>query len=167
LFSFKQNIWFTTITLGFCGIAMAYLLYQTISLLTSPKAREKAREQIKDGEGAGMMIPRTRKEKRLFTFLSLSAGICEEIIYRGFLVFLVQSIFPGLPVWLMVFIPSAIFGIGHFYQGWKGILTTGAMGAVFMCVFLVTDSLFLCMALHFLMDFSSAFILSEEQTEGT
>jgi membrane protease YdiL (CAAX protease family) len=165
MFSFGQNIWFTALTLGFCGIAMAFLLYQTISLLTSAKAREKANGQIKDGEGAGMMIPRTKKEKRWFSLLSFSAGVCEEIIYRGFLLFLIQAIFPGLPVWLMVLIPSAIFGLGHFYQGVKGMLMTGAIGAVFMCVFLVTDSLLLCMALHFLMDFSSVCILSDEPAE--
>jgi membrane protease YdiL (CAAX protease family) len=166
LFKFEQNIWFTAITLGLCGIALVFLLYQTISLLTSSKAREKAKEQIKDGEGVGMMIPRTKKEKRWFALLSLSAGICEEIIYRGFLVFLIQAVFPGLPIWLMILIPSVIFGVGHFYQGAKGMLMTGMIGMVFMSVFLVTDSLFLCMVLHFLMDFSSAFILEEEQAEG-
>jgi membrane protease YdiL (CAAX protease family) len=133
--------------------------------MVSAKQREKAKNQIKDGEGVGMMIPRTKKEKRWFTLVSLSAGICEEIIYRGFLVFLILAVFPGLPVWLVIIVPGVIFGLGHFYQGPKGILTTGALGVVLMSVFIVTDSLLLGMALHFLMDFSSTFILSAEQPE--
>ena len=161
--SFKYNIWFTAIILIISGISLAFLLYQTILLLTSTKAREEAKKQIITGEGAGQTLPRTKKEKLLFSLLSLSAGICEEIIFRGFLVFLLQALFPGLPVYLVILIPSVVFGVFHLYQGLQGIIKTGAGGVLFICLVLVTDSLILAMLLHFLLDFSSTFILSEEQ----
>ena len=79
------------------------------------------------------------------------------------MVFLLQTIFPGIPIYLIVLIPSVIFGIGHFYQGVHGVIVTGVVGAVFMGLFLVSGSLIPGMVLHFLSDVSSTFLLSEEQ----
>ena len=163
LISFKYNIWFSAVTLILSGLLLAFLSYQTILLLISAKSREEAKKQIATGEGAGQSLPQTKKEKWLFSFLSLSAGICEEIIFRGFLLFLLQAIFPAIPIYLIVLIPSVIFGIFHLYQGLPGIIKTGVLGALLLCVVLVTDSLILAMLLHFLGDLSSTFILSEEQ----
>jgi membrane protease YdiL (CAAX protease family) len=164
--SFNYNIWFTVTILILSGLALAFLLRQSILLLTSAKAREDAKKQIVAGEGVGQVLPRTKKEKWLFTLMSFSAGTCEEIIFRGFLVFLLQTVFPGLPIYLIVLIQIVIFGFFHLYQGLQGVVKTGITGAFLMCLVLVTDSLILAMLLHFLIDFSSAFILSEEDMEN-
>ena len=160
--SFKYNAWFTAVILILSGLSLALFLYQTIRLLTSEKTKEEAKK-LDTGEGVSQWLPRTKKEKWLFSLLSLSAGACEEIIYRGFLVFLLLAIFPGIPLYLLVLIPSVVFGIGHLYQGLQGIIKTGVFGVLFMCLVLVTDSLILAMLLHFLLDFSSTFIFSEEE----
>ena len=136
-------------------------------MLTSAKYREEAKKQIVDGEGDTNMLPRTKKEKRLFSFLSFSAGVCEELIFRGFLVFLLLAIFPVIPIYFIILIPSVIFGIGHSYQGLQGVIKTGGFGALLMCLFLVTDSLLLAILLHFLTDLSSAFLLSDEEIENS
>jgi len=167
LISFKYNIWFTVVTLILSGLLFAIISYQTILLLTSAKSREEAKKQIVDGEGAANMLPRTKKEKRLFSFLSFSAGVCEEIIFRGFLMFLLLAIFPDIPIYFIILIPSIIFGIGHLYQGLQGVIKTGVFGALLMCLFLVTDSLLLAIVLHFLADLSSAFLLSEKDIENS
>ena len=161
--SFKYNNWFTAVTLILSGLSLGFLLYQTIILLTSAKAREEAKKQLVTSEGAGQSLPRTKKEKWLFSFLSLSAGICEETVFRGFLAFLLQAIFPNIPIYLIVLIPSVVFGIFHLYQGLQGVIKTGIFGVLLMCLVLVTDSLILAMLLHFLLDLSSAFLLSEEE----
>jgi membrane protease YdiL (CAAX protease family) len=97
--------------------------------------------------------------------VALSAGVCEELIFRGFLLFLFRSIFPGIPIYLVVLIPTVVFGIGHLYQGLQGVIKTSIIGALFMCLYLATDSLILVMLLHFFMDFSATFLLSEEKVE--
>ena len=160
--SFNYNIWFTAITLILSGLLIIFFSYQTILLLTSAKAKEDAKKQIATNEGAGQSLPRTKKEKWLFSLLSLSAGICEEIIFRGFLVFILQAIFPDFSIFLVVLITSAVFGIFHLYQGLQGVIKTGIFGAFLMCLVLVTDSLIIAMLLHFLLDFSSTFLISEE-----
>ena len=163
--SFNYNLWLTAISLVISGLFILILLLQSIQLVTSTKAQEDAKKKIATGEGAGQMLPRTKKEKRLFVLVSLTAGICEEIIFRGFLVFLLQAIFSSLPIYLIVIISSVIFGLVHLYQGWQGIIKTGVIGAFLMCLVLVTNSLIISMLLHFLMDVSSVFLLSEEQAE--
>jgi membrane protease YdiL (CAAX protease family) len=68
-----------------------------------------------------------------------------------------------MPIFLIVLIQSILFGISHLYQGIQGIVMTAVAGALFMCLFLVTDSLILPMALHFFVDFSNTFSLSEKE----
>jgi len=162
LISFNHNIWFTAVTLILSGLLLVFSLYRIIFSLFSEEYREKQRNYIANGEGGTDVIPRTAREKRLFSFVALTAGVCEEIIYRGFAVFLLQAVFPSIPIVLIVLIPSVLFGLGHLYQGLSGVISTGIVGAVFMCLFIVTDSLVLAMILHFLIDFSSVFLLSEE-----
>jgi len=93
----------------------------------------------------------------------LTAGICEEIIFRGLLLYILQGLFPNLSIVFILLIAFTLFGIGHLYQGIKGVINTAIVGAIFCCLYLVTNSLFLGMLLHFVMDFSSAFIIREEK----
>jgi membrane protease YdiL (CAAX protease family) len=159
--------WVAVVTLVLWGLTVAFFLYQTILGLVSAKHRAAAEKEITamGNEGIDMVLPRTKKEKWLFSLVSFSAGTCEEILYRGFFVFLLQAIFPGIPLYLVALIPSVIFGVSHFYQGVQGVVKTGATGAVLMCLFLASGSLIPCIVLHFIMDFSSTFLLSEEHEE--
>ena len=158
--TFNYNTWFTAVTLALSGLAFVFFMYQLISSLAVAKSGER---QVAGSQGALGMFPRTKKEKRLWFIVSLTAGTCEEIIYRGFLLFLLQAIFPNIPIILIILITFVLFGIGHLYQGLKGVIGTGVMGMLFMCLFLVTDSLIPVMLLHFTIDFSITFILTEKQ----
>ena len=162
--SFDYNIWFTVITLSVCGILICYLIYQTITLIVSPKAREEAKE-LDTGEGASRILPHSKKEKGIFIFVCATAGICEEIVFRGFLVFLIHAIFPSLSIIFVILISSLIFGCAHLYQGIVGILKTGAMGVLFNCLVVVSGSLILAIIMHFLVDFSSTFLFSDDKKE--
>jgi len=142
-----------------------------ISYLASEKKRDEIRNQLLKPDQknhyndvmANIAFPRTFKEKKYFFGVSLTAGICEEIIFRGLLLFLLQALFPSLSIVFIIIIASAIFGIGHFYQGITGIIKTTVGGVVFCCLYVVTNSLIIGIIGHFLMDFSSAFLLREEE----
>lgn len=91
-----------------------------------------------------------------FNFLSISAGICEEIVFRGFFITYLNSLLQFLPPltaqWLAVLIPAIIFGMVHYYQGWKAMLKISLMAILFGYIFVLTGSLWLLMLLHFLVD---------------
>jgi membrane protease YdiL (CAAX protease family) len=96
------------------------------------------------------LLPVSSVERRWWVLLSLSAGICEELLYRGYLVHFLIGCQQGLlTAWLL---SSLAFGLAHLYQGWHGVLTSFAMGLVFGAVAIATGSLFLSIVLHALID---------------
>ena len=111
------------------------------------------------------LIPRTRREKSYFVATALAAGICEEIVFRGFLLYVLIRIFPELSPFLLAALAGACFGAAHFYQGIKGVIKTGLLGILFGFLYISTGSLYLCMAVHFLFDISAAFLCEEDKYE--
>ena len=166
LIGFHYNFWFTSITIVICAGFLAFLLYQMISYLVSEKYREKIKVEIQKPENKFMynvILPHTYKEKKYFFGICLTAGIVEEIVFRGFVLYILQGLFPDLSIVIILIIAFILFGIGHLYQGIGGILKTALVGGIICCLYLVTNSLIFCMVIHFIMDFSSAFIIKEEK----
>lgn len=70
----------------------------------------------------------------------LGAGLGEEIMFRGFLITRFERVFRGLPLAnvLGVIAAATLFGMGHmYYQGLRGLITTGAIGLILGTLFLV------------------------------
>jgi len=61
------------------------------------------------------LLPRTALEIALWILVSITAGICEEIVFRGYL----QRQFAALTGsrWIAVTLQALVFGIAHGYQG--------------------------------------------------
>ena len=59
----------------------------------------------------------------------LFTGFYEEVLARGFLLTRSWTLLPG--TWAPVLLSSALFGLGHFYQGWLGVVQTALIGVVF------------------------------------
>src|SRR5688500_13543261 len=98
------------------------------------------------------LLPRTAGERRLFTVVGLTAGICEEWLYRGFFLAVVAAVAGDLPIWVLVAIAAVAFGLAHAYQGRAGILLTGVLGGVMAALYLSTGSLLLPVLLHAAID---------------
>jgi uncharacterized protein len=75
------------------------------------------------------LMPRTAAEMLVWTCLSVTAGFCEEFIFRGYL----QRQFFALTgkAGFAVVLQAIVFGSAHIYQGWKGALTITVYGALF------------------------------------
>jgi membrane protease YdiL (CAAX protease family) len=98
------------------------------------------------------LLPRTRAERRLFTVVGVTAGVCEEWLYRGFFLAVVAAVAGGLPTPALVAVAALAFGVAHAYQGVAGVLTTGVLGGVLAALYLDTGSLLLPVVLHVLID---------------
>jgi len=103
------------------------------------------------------LLPRTGREKRLFAGLSLSAGVGEELAFRGYALAALQLLF--LPPWTAAVATSAAFGMMHAYQGMAGILRTALVGVVLAGSVLQTGSLLPAMAAHALVDLGAGLVL--------
>ncbi|TFV75400.1 CPBP family intramembrane metalloprotease [Blastococcus sp. CT_GayMR19] len=98
------------------------------------------------------LLPRTAGERRLFTVVGVTAGICEEWLYRGFFLAVAAAVGEGWSTGVLVGVAALAFGLAHAYQGWVGITTTGVLGGIMAAVYLQTGSLLLPVLLHALID---------------
>ena len=82
--------------------------------------------------------------------LAVTAGVCEEFLYRGFTMAALSR--AGIVPWAVVIISSVLFGLAHTYQGKSGILGTSLMGLVFGSCRLALQSLVPIMVWHAVVD---------------
>jgi membrane protease YdiL (CAAX protease family) len=136
------------VAVGFTIVAI-YILSQRRKALADEETLARLRRQMQNLE---RMLPRSERELRWFERLSITAGVCEELLYRGYLIWYVSSWIGVVPAALVA---SVIFGFGHAYQGPRGILVTSVVGVFMSAVYLVTGSLVASMVIHALMDIYS------------
>lgn len=110
------------------------------------------------------MVPRTQRERRWFVAVALTAGVCEELVLRGFLLFFLADLLPQANWIALVALAAAVFGLAHLYQGAAGVASTFALGLAFGTVYLATGSLLPGMVLHALLDLR---LLLDPRASGT
>lgn len=98
------------------------------------------------------LLPRTPTERRVFAVLAVTAGICEELLYRGFGLAALRWAAPDLGTPALVAVTGAVFGLAHLYQGVMGVIVTGTLGAYFAWIVIATGTLVPAMVLHALLD---------------
>jgi membrane protease YdiL (CAAX protease family) len=100
--------------------------------------------------------PAFGREMWVFAVVSLTAGICEELLYRGWLVNLLRVATGS--VWIAVGLGAAVFGVAHAYQGTKGMLRTSFIGLQLALLFVYVDSLIPGQVLHAGVDLVAGFV---------
>ncbi len=101
-------------------------------------------------------LPALFSEKSALQFLLASilvvvVAFAEETIFRGYLILRLKNTTKSAAV--AVLASAAIFSFGHGYEGSAGVITVGAVGAVFAVIYLWRGSLIAPMVMHFLLDF--------------
>ena len=119
----------------------------------------------KSAAGVSALIPVTTHERWLFAGVAVTAGICEEILFRGFLTLYFGEM--GLSAALTIVLGAVIFGLAHAYQGWKGVAQTTLMGALFMALFVVSGSLVPCIVAHAAIDLRVLVLFRPESPDLT
>jgi membrane protease YdiL (CAAX protease family) len=122
------------------------VLRQRPAAARDPELAERLRNRLEAVRG---ILPHDDPEFVRFVPLAVTAGICEEILFRGYLVWVLAH---AMPVPAAYALSSAIFGLGHLYQGPRGVVMTAVAGAFFAAVVAVSGSLYPAMLLHALMD---------------
>jgi CAAX protease family protein len=132
------------ITIVSAAVTLSFLLLNRIarSVMRRPGLKWKL-------STAPELLPRTTQELRLFLFMSLCAGMCEEILFRGYLIWYLGTI---LNTHMAVVLSSVIFGIGHAYQGLKGIFIITPVGLIFAMLYLWSGSIWAPVILHIAID---------------
>jgi uncharacterized protein len=130
--------------------ALGFLL--SLGLLVALRRRVDAGADVVAPAEVGALLPRTARERRAFAGLAVTAGVCEELLYRGFLLAVAVAVAPGLGPWRLVLVSALAFAVAHTYQGVTGMLTAGVLGGAFAVLFLGSGSLLLPVLHHALID---------------
>ncbi len=101
------------------------------------------------------LLPHTRREFLHFGALSLTAGICEEILFRGYLIWYLRALVAPVPA---VLLGALLFGMAHAYQGTRGVGQTALVGLAMAILYLISGSLWVPMALHAFIDLNSGML---------
>ncbi|MEV4182801.1 CPBP family intramembrane glutamic endopeptidase [Streptosporangium canum] len=109
------------------------------------------RQAAPDRQAVSHLLPRTPAERWYAAGLSVTAGITEEIVYRGLLIAVGMGAL-GLSKEVAAVCALAVFVVGHLYQGWRGMLVVTLLGAALTSLYLRSGSLLLPILLHALID---------------
>jgi len=80
-------------------------------------------------EVAPYHVPTGFTEVFLWILLSVSAGLCEEFVYRGYLQRQFQAATGSVAAG--VILQGLVFGLGHTYQGWGQVTVITALGILY------------------------------------
>jgi membrane protease YdiL (CAAX protease family) len=110
------------------------------------------------------ILPVGKSEFHGFVALSLTAGVCEELLFRGLLPWFLSH-------WLGVsggqLVALVAFAVAHSFMGWSGVVRALLAGGVFAALYLWTGSLLPGMLLHATVDIASgwmAYVVLRERT---
>jgi uncharacterized protein len=132
--------------LGLSVLYVSVVWWQIRALLAEPDGRARLRRAL---AGAAALLPRTSGERWGFALVSVTAGICEEVLFRGFVMWYC-ALWTG-PIGAVV-LSAVLFGIGHVYQGVRQVPRTALAGLVLAGVVLAAGALWPAMLLHAVMD---------------
>jgi membrane protease YdiL (CAAX protease family) len=138
---------------GFWG-GIALLVPVTLYLVYLIHAAKKMsdEEKAKQVQALGTLryiLPQNSADLRMFNKVSITAGIVEEFLYRGFTFWYLAQF---LPVWAVVVVSSVVFGLGHSYQGIGGMIRVTLIGLAFGLFYVWTGSIWLPMIAHVILD---------------
>ena len=138
------------------GSVALYVLNTWWELRNDQKVQETRDKWEKDIP----FLPVNWLEYKHFLFVAVTAGVCEEIIFRGFFIqyFLAWNQENQLGTWLAILIPGFLFAFGHIYQGHQAVIKIMLMAIIFGWIFVLTESLWIPIILHFLVDAVSGYI---------
>lgn len=140
------------------GIVLAVGLLLALQVRTatgSDAARASVRAQL---ARLRWLLPQPGPELANFRALSVTAGICEEILFRGYLITFLLPL--GGTVFALL-ASSFLFGLAHAYQGVGGAIKAGILGLLMALLYQFTGSLLAPILVHALIDLSSGQIAAE------
>jgi membrane protease YdiL (CAAX protease family) len=155
-----EHTWVRYLVGGVCFIFMALILLPAAVGIWKNVTKRPRKYSTADAlKSLSYFLPATWTERRWYAFLCVTAGICEEALFRGFLLHYLH-VFPfSLNLTLALIISAVIFGLQHLYLGAGGVASIVVSGLLFGLMFLLTGNLLLPVVLHWAMDLQMLIML--------
>ena len=149
-------------------IIMAMLLLgiwlSVVLIRRNPGAMASMQQSL---EASALLLPSTPVERKWFAATAITAGICEELLYRGFLVPYLSYNFNIHDITILAVLSGIIYGLSHLYQGFKGFSQTALTGFAYTYVFLFSGSILPAMVFHVLVELRTLFLWQPVEKKNT
>lgn len=137
-------------------LVTGYLVYAwRQSFAMTPEQKDKQTASLGD---LVYLLPQSDRDFRGFVGVSITAGIVEEILYRGFVFWYLAHF---MPIWAVIVVSSVAFGLAHSYQGVGGMIRVAMIGLAFGAFYVLTGSIWLAMLAHAVFDILQGAMLVE------
>jgi len=113
------------------GHALADLIIGAAICVTMFYLGDELGEWLKPANGDGNsinVVPQDSLEMALWVALSVTAGVVEEVVFRGYLQ--TQFVRFGMPLILAIFAQTFVFAAGHIYEGLFSVTVIAAYGVL-------------------------------------
>ncbi|MDU8885942.1 type II CAAX endopeptidase family protein [Yeosuana sp. MJ-SS3] len=140
------------------GIIMSILILVFIGLqiyTSKIPTIEKAQSVIERMKGNYYYLPKSKQEFIWFNFLSLSAGICEEIIFR---LFMFSYFLENTNLILAFALTNIIFALTHISSTKENIIGAFILGLLFTAIYYFSNNIWLAIILHIAIDVSIGYM---------
>lgn len=131
-------------------LVLTYLQYKTSNI--TPKDSNSVKEKLK---GIYHYLPKTRNELIWFSLLSISAGICEEIIFR---LFFFEFLKEHTTLIITFIVTNLIFAITHIGTGKRNLISSFFLGVLFSVLYYFTDNIWIAVLLHSLINLNAGLL---------
>jgi len=153
--SLSLNFYPTFNTTGIV-LAVLILIFIGLQIFTSKvSTMEKAESIMEKMKDVYFYLPKSKREFIWFNALSLSAGICEEIIFR---LFMFSYLLENTNLAIAFILTNVIFALTHIGSGKQNIINSIILGLVWTTMYYFTDNIWLPIILHCAIDIASGFL---------
>lgn len=142
--NFTPKLSFINIIISIAVIGFAYFQYTTTRV--SEDSAMVLKEKLKD---IYYYLPKNDKELKWFLLLSISAGICEEIIFR---LFMFEFLNETTHLIIAFVLTNLIFSLTHIGSGKKNLLSSFILGLLFSMIYYFTNNIWIAIILHVFID---------------
>ena len=112
------------IAVGFWFLSAAVLLAIAYAVgMTNPARIREAQKQVE------FLLPESGLEMTVAILLSITAGFCEEVIFRGYLQRQLGAL--ARNAWAGILLSGIAFGCAHGYEGWRRMIMIAVYGMLF------------------------------------
>src|SRR6266567_6025932 len=112
------------IALGFWLVSAAVLVATAYAVgMTDITRLREAQKQVE------FLLPQSGLEITVAVLLSMTAGFCEEIIFRGYLQRQLAVLAGN--AWVGIVLSAVAFGCAHGYEGWRRMIMIAVYGMLF------------------------------------
>lgn len=152
--------WLRIVSIVLASIYFLFLLVQNITL----RRDNKKGLSIQEIPGRlRAMLPVGGQERRVWAGAAITAGVAEELMFRGFLLHVMTALFPALPLAAALLIATVLFGAGHLYQGIGEAIKPMLIGLMFGLFFIAFGTILPCILLHTMQDLEAGWVIATPQ----